>query len=164
MRYTREKIGKYYPIDKYYHIRVRASNLLYLFYLYFYSAGILTTATTLLINPLTDFLSDIPYFTIIGKTQGGPPTSRNWTKDGMVLTSSETFNISIVAIAENSESRYQHSVYESTLVVMGRQPGLYQYSATNTLSTLWTDTIAIEGMILLSCTAPYNIELFIIEV
>ena len=101
----------------------------------------------MLINSLTDFLSATPHFTIIGKTQGGPPTSRNWTRDGIVLTSSEAFNISIVAIAENSELRYQHSVYESILVVKGREPGLYRYTATNALSTLWTDTIAIEGKV-----------------
>ena len=111
------------------------------------SDGILRTVGTMLIHSLTDFLSDVPHFTVIGKTEGGPPTYHRWTKDGAALTNSSMFNTSIAAIPQNTVFRYQDSLYESTLTVVGRHPGLYQYTAMNDLSATLMHTIPIEGIL-----------------
>ncbi len=110
------------------------------------SGGLLETAMTILLHSRTNFLSDIPYFTVIGKTQGGPPTDYKWTKDRIPFTDSAIFNITIAAIPQNTEFRYQDSIYESTLTVIGTQPGIYQYTATNDVSPNLTAEIVIEGI------------------
>lgn len=99
----------------------------------------------MLIHSLADFMSDMPYFTIVGKTSGGLPTDYKWSKDGLPLTNSVTFSITIAAIPQNTECRYRDTLYESTMTVIGREPGLYQYTATNHLSATLTDIILIEG-------------------
>lgn len=106
----------------------------------------LDTATTLLLHTtFTDFVSDTPYFTIIGKTSGGPPTDHRWSKDGIPLNNSAAFNITVVAIPQNTVVRYRDALYESTLTVVGREPGLYQYTATNQVSPTLIAVMSIEG-------------------
>ena len=108
--------------------------------------GTINTAVTLLVASLTDFMASTPHFTIIGKTVGGPPTHYRWTLDGKVLTNSAaSVNITIAAIPQNVVRRYRDSIFESALRIMGKQPGLYQYTATNRISDTLTGTILIEG-------------------
>lgn len=82
---------------------------------------------------------------LIGQTVGGPPTSYNWTRNGTIITSDNSFNISI-SVDGNSEAAYQQSLYRSTLTVIGRQAGLYQYSVSNRATpTVLTSNITIQG-------------------
>ncbi len=99
----------------------------------------------ILLHSLANFLSGTPNFTIIGNTRGGPPTNCAWMKDGIAINTTAQFNISTRAIPQNMEMRYQDSIYESSMTVVGRHPGMYQYSATNLLSPILTDTLLIEG-------------------
>jgi hypothetical protein len=99
----------------------------------------------MLMHSRTDFMSDTPHFSIIGKSVGGPPTDYRWSKDGLLLTSNATFNITMAAIPQNMMLRYQHNMFESIITVTGREPGFYQYTVTNQVSTILADTTAIEG-------------------
>ena len=109
------------------------------------SSGILRSAATMLIRSRTDFMGSTPFFALIGKTTGGPPTSFLWTKDGVPLTSASSINIAIAPVLQNDVFRYRDAIYESTLKVSGRQPGLYEYQARNRISGTLKDAILIEG-------------------
>lgn len=108
-------------------------------------SGIISTISTMLMHSLTDFICDVPVLMIVGITSGGPPTDYRWSKDGLPLTSNATFNITIAAIPQNMGTRYSNTIYESTLTVVGREAGVYQYTATNPLSPTLRDTTSIEG-------------------
>ena len=75
----------------------------------------------------------------MGETRGGPPTTFDWRRNGVEITNSSSFTISISL--KNVEERFTESVYVSTLVVRGNLPGVYQYSVTNSRD----DSFTIEG-------------------
>ena len=89
------------------------------------------------------FDAEPPIFTLAGETRGGPPTSYNWTRNGVEITNSSSFTISI---SLNAEGGFTESVYVSTLVVRGNFPGVYQYSVTNrAMNNSRDDSFTIEG-------------------
>ena len=93
---------------------------------------------------LTSFQSDPPSFTLLAATSGGPPTTYTWTRNGLVITNSASYSISIQV--ERSNAGFQNSRYRSTLTVTGRLPGVYQYSVTNrAASGMVTGTFTIES-------------------
>ena len=87
-----------------------------------------------------------PSFTLAGDTEGGPPETYNWTRNGAPITNGGSFSISIGVNGVTDPSAYDNSRYRSTLTVTGRLPGMYQYSVSNraTSNTL-TSNINIEG-------------------
>jgi hypothetical protein len=93
----------------------------------------------------SSFLTDPPTFTLVGETSGGPPTTYTWTRDGVEITNSSSFSISL-SLAGIDAMRYMDALYESTLTVRGRYPGVYEYGVTNraTTSTV-TNGTSIEG-------------------
>jgi hypothetical protein len=93
----------------------------------------------------SSFLTDPPTFTLVGETSGGPPTTYTWTRDGVEITDSSPFSISL-SLTSDDAMRYMDAPYESTLTVRGRYPGVYEYGVTNraTTSTI-TNSINIEG-------------------
>ena len=131
--FTMTTSHSYYPKQRFYLCTVPYRN------------GVLGTVATMLIRSLTDFMSDMPYFTIIGKTTGGPPTHYRWYKDGQPLATNATFNITIAPMPQNMVFRYQDAMYESILTVIGREPGVYQFEAANRVSSMLVDTTSIEG-------------------
>ena len=87
-----------------------------------------------------------PSFTLAGDTEGGPPETYIWTRNGAPITNGGSFRISIGVNGVTDPSAYDRSRYRSTLTVTGRLPGVYQYSVSNraTPNTL-TSNINIEG-------------------
>ena len=87
-----------------------------------------------------------PSFTLAGDTEGGPPETYTWTRNGAPITNGGSFSISIGVNGVTDSSTYANSRYRSTLTVTGRLPGVYQYSISNraTSNTL-TSNINIEG-------------------
>ncbi len=92
-----------------------------------------------------------PTFTLYGDSVGGPPVEYTWTRNGVVLTNGDAYNISIWI--NNDKGQFTHNrlsdtLYRSTLIVTGVLPGVYQYSVNNkaTPSSVNRD-ISIEGNI-----------------
>ena len=87
-----------------------------------------------------------PSFTLAGDTEGGPPETYTWTRNGATITNGGSFSISIGVNGVTDPSAYDNSRYRSTLTVTGRLPGVYQYSVSNraTPNTL-TSNINIES-------------------
>ena len=87
-----------------------------------------------------------PSFTLAGDTEGGPPETYTWTRNGVSITNNDSLSISIGVNGVTDPSAYDNSRYRSTLTVTGRLPGVYQYSVSNraTPNTLISN-INIEG-------------------
>ena len=93
-----------------------------------------------------------PSFTLAGDTEGGPPETYTWTRNGAPITNNDSFSISIGVNNVTDPSAYDNSRYRSTLTVTGRLPGVYQYSVTNraTLNTLTSNINIEEGQLRLA--------------
>ena len=93
------------------------------------------------------FMATPPSFTLTGDTDGGPPETYNWTRNGAPITNGGSFSISIGVNGVTDPSAYDRSRYRSTLTVTGTQPGMYRYSVSNraTPNTLTSNIINIEG-------------------
>ena len=91
-------------------------------------------------------MATLPYFIMAGDTEGGPPETYTWTRNGAPITNNDSFSISIGVNGVTDQSAYDNSRYRSTLTVTGILPGVYQYSVSNraTSNTL-TSNINIEG-------------------
>ena len=108
----------------------------------FIDHGIITSIEVSLSS--SSFMDDLPTFTLIGETRGGPPTIYNWTRDDIDITNSGKSTISISL--KDVEEKYIESVYVSTLVVSGNLPGVYQYTVGNrAMSFKANHRITIEG-------------------
>ena len=104
--------------------------------------GVITTNQVSLSS--SSFLADPLTFTLMGETRGGPPTTFDWRRNGVEITNSSSFTISISL--KNVEERFTESVYVSILVVRGNLPGVYQYSVTNrAMTNSRNDNFTIEG-------------------
>ena len=107
-------------------------------------SGALTSNTVQL--QTSSFQSDPPTFTLSGATRGGPPTSYTWTRDGEVLSNSETYSISIAVTSGDILSNRLNTAYGSTLVVTGNLSGVYEYTVSNRATTSpLSDTFLIQG-------------------
>ena len=87
-----------------------------------------------------------PSFTLAGDTEGGPPETYTWTRNGALITNNDSFSISIGVNGVTDSAAYDNSRYQSTLTVTGRLPGMYQYSVTNraTTNTLTSNINIVE--------------------
>ncbi len=102
------------------------------------------TQMTVTLQPSQSFTDTPPNFTLYGKTEGGPPVEYTWTRNGAVITSNGSYNISIRL--KRSENGYLNALYISTLIVTGVLPGVYQYSVNNKATPTSRDIdINIEG-------------------
>ena len=110
-----------------------------------HSHGVIQRNFIMIKESQTNFMGDPPVFTIIGETWGGPPTYYNWTKDGVLLTNSHQFSITIEAIPQSEGFRYHDSIYHSTLTVNGHLPGSYKYRVKNVVSEVIASSIIIQG-------------------
>ena len=94
----------------------------------------------------SSFTSDPPTFTLFGDTNGGPPTNYTWTRNNVTITDSSSFRTSIMLNRTHDTQGYLIGSYRSTLTVMGRLPGIYQYSVSNRATLdMMTSNIIIEG-------------------
>ena len=102
-------------------------------------------------------MADLPSFTLIGDTTGGPPETSTWTRNGVTISDSGSYSISLTVpgvtssgtpfLVDNSQI-FQQSRYRSTLTVTGNLPGVYVYSVINRAmfrSAPRTASFTIEG-------------------
>ena len=93
------------------------------------------------------FLAASPSFTLAGDTEGGPPETSTWTRNGAPITNGGSFSISIGVNNVTDPSAYDKSRYQSTLTVTGILPGVYQYSVSNRATPTLTSNITVEGQL-----------------
>ena len=119
--------------------------------------GFLLGAIRFGIITLVDLLTADPSsFTLIGDTRGGPPEISTWTRNGQVISDSDSYSISLevnevnridVFMDDFDDRVLRQSRYRSTLTVTGNLPGVYVYSVINrALSTPRTTNFTIEGI------------------
>ena len=103
------------------------------------------TTNQVSLSSSSSLMSDPPIFTLFGDTNGGPPTTYTWTRNGQVITNNASYSISI-QVNRDTGDVFRDSLYRSTLTVTGVLPGEYQYSVTNrATSGMVTDQMNIEG-------------------
>ena len=90
-----------------------------------------------------------PSFILAGDTEGGPPETYTWTRNGAPITNGGSFSISIGVNGVTDPSAYDNSRYRSTLTVTGWLPGVYQYTVSNRATPIiLTSNISIEGLLM----------------
>ena len=100
-------------------------------------------------------MADPPSFSLISDTTGGPPETSTWTRNGVTISDSGSYSISLTVPGVTStdtddlkavNQTFQQSHYRSTLTVTGNLPGVYVYSVINrAMSTPRTANFTIEG-------------------
>ena len=105
-------------------------------------------------------MADLPSFTLIGDTRGGPPETNTWTRNGEAISDGDSYSISLAVNEVNTiklgsfifdDVILQESRYRSTLTVTGNLPGVYVYSVINrAMSAPRTASFTIEGKLMLN--------------
>ena len=74
-------------------------------------------------------MADPPSFTLIGDTTGGPPETSTWTRNGVTISDSVSYSISLTVpgvdrfdVFPLDTQIFQQSRYRSTLTVTGNLP------------------------------------------
>ena len=101
------------------------------------------------------FMADPPSFTLIGYTTGGPPVTRNWTRNGEEISDGGSYRLSLEVPGVNridvfedefDDQILRQSRYRSTLTVTSNLPGVYVYSVINrAMSAPRAASFTIEG-------------------
>ena len=99
------------------------------------------------------FPGNPPEFLLRADTSGGPPEEYFWTRNGEPISDDDTFDIILIVVttvvgSQPRQDALENSRYNSTLVVSGNQPGVYQYTVGNRATpTMDTSSVNIEGML-----------------
>ena len=76
---------------------------------------------------VSSLLTEPPTITLTANTTGGPPGNVQWTIDGAAIPdSTATVNIDSDSTSDRENARYTH-----TLMVRGRQSGVFRFTASN---------------------------------
>ena len=105
------------------------------------------TAVSTVEGRAENYTANLPFFQLVGESTGGPPTTSYWTRNGVNITNSSTFSISISFTGSHDDAGHRAANYTSILTVTGRQPGVYQYHVSNrrTTGTRTSQGVIIDG-------------------
>ena len=98
------------------------------------------------------FTGNSPQFSLCADTSGGPPVEYFWTRNGERISDDDTFDIALDVTTTMfgytpTADTLMNTRYNSTLVVRGNLPGVYQYTVGNRAApTMVTSDISIEGV------------------
>ena len=99
------------------------------------------------------FTGNPPEFSLRSDTSGGPPEEYFWTRNGEPISDDDTFDIFLIVVttlpgSQPRQDTLENSRYNSTLIVRGNLPGVYQYTVNNRATpTMVTSSVNIEGML-----------------
>ena len=116
-------------------------------------AGVITIDTVDIVDMDSTFPGNPPEFSLRADTSGGPPEEYFWTRNGEPISDDDTFDIFLIVVTTLPGSQpcpdaLGNSRYNSTLVVRGNQPGVYQYTVNNRATpTMVTSSVNIEGIL-----------------
>ena len=114
-------------------------------------AGVITIDTVNIAD--MNFSSNSPEFNLRADTSGGPPEEYFWTINGEPISDDDTFDIILIVVttipgSQPRQDALENSRYNSTLIVRGNLPGVYQYTVSNRATpTMVTSSVNIEGML-----------------
>ena len=97
----------------------------------------------------TALSSEPPYVVLVGKSTGGVPVGAWWSRNNELLSNTIShphIRISEPVLNESSPLRYTHGLYFSTLTIIGKLLGTYEYTVTNRVT--WPEkvgAIILEG-------------------
>ena len=114
-------------------------------------AGVITENNVDIVD--MDFSGNSPEFSLRADTSGGPPEEYFWTRNGERISDDDTFDIILIVVTTEPGSQPRpdalgNSRYNSTLIVRGNLPGVYEYTVNNRATpTMVTSSVDIEGML-----------------
>ena len=101
------------------------------------------------------FLGNPPEFSLRADTSGGPPEEYFWTRNGERISDDDAFDIILIVVTTLPGSQPRpdalgNSRYNSTLIVRGNLPGVYEYTVRNRATpTMVTSSLNVEGILTL---------------
>ena len=116
-------------------------------------AGVITENTLGIVDSTSMFEGNPPEFSLRADTSGGPPVEYFWTRNGEPISDDDTFDIALDVTSTKFGSQpgsatLMNARYNSTLVVRGILPGVYQYTVGNrATSPMVTSSFNIEGIL-----------------
>ena len=117
-------------------------------------AGVITENNVAIVASASTFTGNPPEFSLRADTSGGPPVEYFWTRNGEPISDDDTFDITLDQTntrgfgTEPAATDLQSARYNSTLVVRGNLPGVYQYTVGNrATSPMVTSSFNIEGIL-----------------
>ena len=116
-------------------------------------AGAITIDNVDIVDSVSTFPGNPPEFNLRADTSGGPPVEYFWTRSGERISDDDTFDIILIVVTTlvGSQPRPDtlgNSRYNSTLIVRGNLPGVYQYTVGNRATpTMVTSSFNIEGIL-----------------
>ena len=116
-------------------------------------AGVITENNVAIVASASTFTGNSPEFSLRADTSGGPPEEYFWTRNGECISDDDTFDIILIVVTTIPGSQPRpdalgNSRYNSTLIVRGNLPGVYEYTVNNRATpTMVTSSISIEGML-----------------
>ena len=117
-------------------------------------AGVIRIDTVDIVDMDSTFTENSPEFSLRADTSGGPPVEYFWTRNGERISDDDTFDIALDVTntrsfgSEPAVTDLQSARYNSTLVVRGNLPGVYQYTVGNRATpTMVTSSFNIEGIL-----------------
>ena len=102
---------------------------------------------------VSTFPGNPPEFSLRADTSGGPPEEYFWTRNGERISDDDTFDIILIVVTTHTGTQPRpealgNSQYNSTLIVRGNLPGVYEYTVRNRATpTMVTSSVNIEGML-----------------
>ena len=118
-------------------------------------AGVIRIDTVDIVDMDSTFPGNPPEFSLRAATGGGPPVEYYWTRNGEPISDDDTYDIALDVANTRPGSTplsdtLQNARYNSTLVVRGNLPGVYQYTVGNrATSTMVTSGFNIEGILVM---------------
>ena len=116
-------------------------------------AGAITIDNVDIVDSVSTFPGNPPEFNLRADTSGGPPVEYFWTRSGERISDDDTFDIILIVVTSIPASQPRpdtlgNSRYNSTLIVRGNLPGVYQYTVGNRATpTMVTSSFNIEGIL-----------------
>ena len=116
-------------------------------------AGVITIDTVDIVDMDSTFTGNSPEFSLRADTSGGPPEEYFWTRNGEPISDDDTFDIFLIVVttipgSQPRQDALENSRYNSTLIVRGNLPGVYQYTVNNRATpTMVTSSVNIEGIL-----------------
>ena len=98
------------------------------------------------------FTGNSPEFSLHADTSGGPPVEYHWARNGKPISDDDTFDIALDVTSTSFgstpvASTLMNARYNSTLIVRGNLPGVYEYTVGNRATpTMVTSSFNIEGI------------------
>ena len=111
-----------------------------------YIGGAVTRSVVFIRTSGTTYLSEPNFVVLEARSAGGLPINYAWTRNNEIVSESHQFRIRPPSVNGTNPQRYAFVDYYSTLIIVGRLPGVYGYTVSNRANRRpATGTVTLQG-------------------